>query len=182
MRFRDIPSFTRSANYSVDVQWRHLDSQLAGFAEDAKVFEATFELDPDFQRGHVWDQEKQIRFVEFVLRGGAGSRDIHFNCPGWQAQTPKGSRFVLVDGKQRIEAVCAFMRGDFPVFGSKYSEFTDMLPIYARFKFHVNNLPDDAAVLQWYLDLNDGGVVHSSDELARVRTMLSAIQTATLIH
>jgi hypothetical protein len=37
MRFRDIPSFTRSANYSVDVQWRHLDSQLAGFAEDARV-------------------------------------------------------------------------------------------------------------------------------------------------
>jgi hypothetical protein len=34
------------------------------------------------------------------------------------------------------------------------------------FVFAVNDLPTRAAVLQWYLDLNTGGVVHTSHEIA----------------
>lgn len=173
MRFRDIPSFTRSSKYSVDIGWGYLEQQLASYADDARVLQSTFEMNPDFQRGHVWNHEKQVRYVEYVLRGGTGSRDIYFNCPVWQGSTPPGSRFVLVDGKQRLEAVRAFLRGDIAAFGSRFSDFTDRLPLHANFKFHVNDLATDAEVLQWYLDLNDGGVVHSQEELDRVRRLLA---------
>jgi uncharacterized protein with ParB-like and HNH nuclease domain len=152
-----------------------MEHQIKGYADDAESMGMTFELDPDFQRNHVWSREKQVRFVEFILRGGTSALNIYFNCPGWQACSHvEGGRFVLVDGKQRLEAVRAFLRGDFPVCGHYFAEFTDRLPLHARFSVHINNLPTDAEVLQWYLDLNDGGVVHTTEEIARVRAMLEA--------
>ena len=42
-----------------------------------------------------------------MLRGGASGMNIYTNCPGWMS----GSHgdFVLVDGKQRVDAVCKFL-------------------------------------------------------------------------
>jgi len=180
MRYRDLPQFTRSSEYRVDVPWGYLETVLSGYADDAKSSGIPFEMDPDFQRGHVWSREKQVRYVEFVLRGGRSSCDIYWNCPGWNTGSRIGGRFVLVDGKQRVEAVRAFMRGDFPAFGTLVGDFTDKLPIHSRFKFHVNDLSTEAEVLQWYLDLNDGGVVHTDDELNRVRTLLAAAKAMSV--
>jgi hypothetical protein len=179
MRFRDIPSFTRSANYRINVGWSEIDGMLDGFRADSRVNGLSFDLDPDFQRGHVWTEGKQVRYVEFILRGGASSRDIRFNCPGWQGEgSYPGGRFVLVDGKQRLEAVRRFLRGEIRVFGCLFTDFTDRLPLQTGFVVHVNNLTTDAEVLQWYLDLNDGGVVHTQDELDRVRGLLAAASFA----
>ena len=182
MRFRDIPPFTRSPNYRVDVPWSSVEDQLKSYERDACVFRQTFEIDPDFQRGHVWDRTKQIRYVEYVLRKGVGARDIFFNSPGWMQQEVAGGRFVLVDGKQRLEAVRSFLRGEFPACGGFYSDFTDRLPHEASFVFRINDLPDDAAVLRWYLDLNSGGVAHSQEELDRVATMLAQVSSNTIQH
>ena len=162
-KFRDIPRFIQS-NYRVTVDWKYLESWLADIPEA--------DLNPDFQRGHVWTVDKQVKYVEFILRGGASSKDIYFNHPGWMNDW-KGE-MVLVDGKQRMEAVRAFMRDDLEAFGSKYSEFADSIrSTSADFNIYVNNLQTRTEVLQWYLDLNDGGVVHTSEELNRVRNLLA---------
>ena len=175
MRFQDIPPFTRSSSYRVNVGWLHLESTIASYAADSAQSGIPFEMDPDFQRAHVWDREKQSRYVEFVLRGGKSSRDILWNCPGWQRTLGLKGRFVLVDGKQRLEAVRAFLRGDVPAFGRLFGEFTDKLnPFGPDFMFHVNDLDTDAEVLQWYLDVNSGGVAHTAEEIAMVRGLLEA--------
>lgn len=163
-KFQDIPQFISGGSYSVNVGWTYIESWLANVPEA--------DLDPDFQRGHVWTQDKQVKYVEFILRGGKSSRDIYWNHPGWMRDF-KGE-MVLVDGKQRLEAVRAFLRDEFEVFGSKYSEYTDRIrQISTDFIFHVNDLRTRAEVLQWYLDLNSGGVVHTDDELNRVRELLA---------
>jgi len=59
-----------------------------------------FEICPDFQRGHVWDDAKSIAYVEFCLKGGVSARTLFFNCPGWQNKGP----MQLVDGLQRLTA------------------------------------------------------------------------------
>jgi len=167
-RFQDIPQFTRTASYAVDICWDHLLASLDRYINEWKL-----EIDPDFQRAHVWDDEKRRRYVEFILRGGMTGLDIYTNCPGWH----RGSvgNFVLVDGKQRLEAVTRFLRNELPVFdGTYYREYTDHLRLRAKFRWHVNDLETRAEVLQWYLDLNSGGVVHTSEELERVRALLAA--------
>lgn len=164
--FRDVPQFTRQPTYAVDVGWNYLRSHLESHGD--------VDLDPDFQRGHVWTLDKQIAFVEFVLRGGDSARNLYFNCPNFQMGGTK--HYVLVDGKQRLTAALAFLDDKVPVFGGHYySEFEDRPDIMTvRFRWHVNNLKTRAEVLQWYLDLNTGGVVHTDEEIAKVQRMLAA--------
>jgi hypothetical protein len=65
-----------------------------------------------------------------------------------------------------------------PVFGGHiFSDFKDRLHITGpRFRWHVNDLDTRAEVLQWYLDLNTGGVVHTSAEIKRVQALLAKEQ------
>lgn len=167
-RFRDIPQFTRTGNYQVNVGWAYLEEQLDQLGKYGGL-----DLDPDFQRAHVWDRTKQERYVEFVLRGGKSSRTLYFNCKGWMTSSIRHP-VQLVDGKQRLEAVRAFLRNEIQVFGSYYHEYEDRLRAmgHADFVFVVNDLNTRAEVLQWYLDLNSGGVIHTEDELEKVRKLL----------
>jgi hypothetical protein len=167
-RFRDIPKFI-SSNYTITLEWDMIERWLSESMPES-------ELNPDFQRGHVWTRDKQIKYVEYILRGGKSSKDIYFNHPGWNNNYE--GKCVLIDGKQRLEAARAFLRDEFPVFGSLYSEYTDKLRISeAWFNVHINCLPTRAEELQWYLDLNSGGVVHTDDELSRVRELLEKEKT-----
>lgn len=175
-RFRDIPQFTQHTGYAVDVSWSSIERQLQSMDDPKGVLD----LDPDFQRAHVWDEIKRIRYVEYVLRGGHTSNNLYFNCASWNAGgSARGVKWEdkveLVDGKQRLEAVRAFMRDEIRAFGSLRSEYSDSPDlIRSRFRFNINDLKTRAQVLQWYLDLNDGGVVHTSDELEKVRVLLAA--------
>jgi hypothetical protein len=168
-KFQDIPQFTRTASYAVDIPWSFLEDSLRRYLDEG------LNLDPDFQRAHVWTEEQQVRYVEFRLRGGRSGHDIFTNCPGWN-YGERGSEFVLVDGKQRLEAARKFLRNELRIFGGNlFKDYGDRLPMMeARFRWHVNDLDTRAEVLQWYLDLNTGGVVHTQDELDRVRELLEA--------
>lgn len=166
--FQDIPPFIRWNSYIIDMWWTEVERWIERHNEDFGV-----ELDPDFQRAHVWTRDKQIAYVEHCLRGGRASNTIHWNCHDWHECTGKHP-LVLVDGKQRLEAVRAFLCGDIPAFGTLYPDFTGVMRplVGASFKFHVNNLPTRADVLRWYLELNAGGVVHTEKELEKVRKLL----------
>lgn len=169
-RYRDIPLFTRAASYGVDVDWHYVEKYIAGLAASPGI-----DLDPDFQRPHVWTEAQQVAYVEHILRGGWASRTILFNCINWNGRGECGP-LVLVDGKQRLEAVRRFLRNDLAIFGgNRRSDFSDRLdPLKASFRICVNDLPTRADVLRWYLELNAGGTPHSDGEIEKVRAMLEA--------
>lgn len=167
MRFQDIPKFTRNAGYHVTVSWRYLEEHIV---QNQNPGSAILDLDPDFQRAHVWNEQQQIRYVEYILRGGMSGRAIYLNCTGW-GHSYEGP-YVLVDGKQRLTAVRRFLANEIPVFGGLLSEYTDRLRMDCSFDWYVNDLETRAEVLQWYLDLNRGGVVHTDDEINKVERLL----------
>jgi hypothetical protein len=167
MKYSDIKEYTRTANYAIDVPLDSLQVSIARFVNDYCC-----DLDPDFQRPHVWTETQARLYVEHILKGGSSGKDILFNCPEWHL----GSRdnFVLVDGKQRLEAFRLFFADQLYVFGHLASEFEGRPRIYTSLKFHVNDLKTRTEVLQWYLDFNTGGTVHTPQEIARVRGLLEA--------
>lgn len=166
MRFSDIPQLTSSGSFIVTVPWDMLEGTLERFNENQNL-----RLDPEFQRIHVWDFSKQRRYVEYILRGGISGRDIYFNCASWMKNF--NSPMYLVDGKQRLEAVRLFLRGGLLVFDYCFFEdFEDKLGFNAYFNFYVNNLETYKEVLQWYIELNDGGVLHTKEEIDKVRIMI----------
>lgn len=174
MRFRDIPEFTSSAGYMVNVGLDYLAAHVAHYVVDYGL-----DMSPDFQRGYVWTPEQKVRFMEYMLKRGTSGLDIYTNCPNWQHGSlgPHKSAewFVLVDGKQRLDAALGFLNNEFQVFGAYFREYTDKPRITTcNFRWHVNTLQTRAECLQWYLDLNSGGTVHSQDELDKVRALIAA--------
>ena len=165
--FDGIPKFP-TAKYAVDVPWNHIEENLEILAGSGEL-----RLDPDYQREHVWTQEQQISFVEFQLMGGDISRTLVFNAPHWNEVGGKEQFVELVDGKQRLEAVRAFMRGDIPAFGLRVHEYEGSFPtLDYRLRFQVCCLRTREEVLGLYLKINAGGTPHSKAELDRVREML----------
>lgn len=166
-RFRDIPKFTPDGEYATDAEWGYL---IEKWLPDQLA--EGLNLDPDFQRGHVWTEQQQTRYIEFALRGGKTGKSIYFNHPQWMGGFE--GEMVIVDGKQRLEAVRRFMKNEIKAFGYYFNEYTDNLRLTsARLRIHVNTLQTRAEVLQWYIDLNAGGVVHSDEEIQRVRELLA---------
>ena len=165
-KFNDIVRLPE-AHYEIDVSWDRMEWALENFHQDYSL-----EMNPDFQRAHVWTREQQIAYVEWILKGGETGKTVFFNCPGWQGSRDVG-KMVLVDGKQRLEAVRAFMHNEIPAFGHLFKEYTDRLrSVLIGFKFRIAALDTRADVLRWYLAINAGGTPHTSDELDRVRKLL----------
>lgn len=170
-KFSDILQFPR-AHYEVTVGWEYLEEHIK--SQSNPEVGAVLNLNPDFQRAHVWIQEQQIAYVEYVLKGGEVGRNLTFNCVGWMEDW-RGP-YEIVDGKQRLEAVRAFLRNDFKAFGHHYKEYTDKLRITsAYFNWRVCSISDRAQILQLYLNINAGGTPHTKQELNKVRKMLNKL-------
>lgn len=127
-------------------------------------------MNPDFQRGHVWTEEQQIRYVEYLLSGGESGRDIYFNNPSHMSQF--NQPYVLVDGLQRLTAVMKFIDNELPVFdGLRYDDFDSRLTHVDLF-IHINDLRSKEEVLTWYVQMNDGGTPHTKEEIERVKCLI----------
>jgi len=163
-KFSDIPQFTSMGEYHVNVALTEIPHVIERYIKTHSL-----EMNPDFQRGHIWTQEQQIRYIEFMLSGGCSGKDIFFNHPGWQRDF--SGCMVLVDGLQRLTAAQAFMGNKIPAYGAFYQKY-DRIHYSIDFIFHVNCLKTKAEVLKWYIELNEGGVVHTPAEIKRVRQLL----------
>lgn len=170
---RPLPNHIWSADYPL----KNLEEALAGFAGHW----GGVNLTPDFQRGHVWTQEQQVRFVEALMRGALPSSGllIQFNCPHWDddsAYTDLPREVQCVDGLQRITALRRFLNREIRAFGLPVDEFNgtrfDIARSFFAVKFAMHDFKTRANLLQYYLDLNDGGTPHSREELNRVRGLL----------
>ncbi len=166
MKFQDIKKITR-AKYNSHVPWTMIEDWITRDKEMLRT-----ELEPDFQRAHVWDDQKRTKYVEFALKGGTSGKDIYWNCPGWMNRFD--GPLQLVDGLQRITAVRKFLNNEIPAYGCLHKDYDDKIGWdEAAFIFHINDFRNRKDVLQWYIDLNDGGVVHTSEEIERVKRLLA---------
>lgn len=167
MKFKDIKRLTTWGSYEVDISWEYLEWQLEKYETRYGL-----DLDPDFQRGHVWTEAQQKAYIEYILRGGKTAKTLLFNCAKFHGGNFT-DKMVLVDGKQRLNAVMKFIRNQLAVFdGVYFKDFEDNLgDLVGGFRVYINELQTRAEVLQWYLEVNSG-TPHSESELSRVKKLL----------
>lgn len=166
LSFRDIVKLPK-AHYRINVLWTGVEVHIA----NAQKRHPKLDLEPDFQRAHVWTREQQVKYVEYILQGGELGKNLVFNCPGW-LYTDDGP-YVIVDGKQRLEAVRSFLRNDFEVFGQYCKRFGNLGGMTGpEFIWCVGNLNTREEILRLYLNINAGGTPHTQEELQRVRELL----------
>lgn len=63
-----------------------------------------FVLDPDFQRGFVWEKDKQSRLIESIL--------MRIPLPVFYVAEDNEGRLIVVDGRQRLTTLARFIDGD----------------------------------------------------------------------
>jgi hypothetical protein len=180
---KDVRPYIGAAGHMSDVSGtgipRYVEQQTADIGLD---------MDPDFQRGHVWEDRHRTAFVEHLLRGGRHGRTIAWNSPtygnaGRIADSDLPDTLVIVDGKQRMTAVLRFLGDEVPVFGGNLlSDFDaesrrDVLigtSPHLRLQMHVHGLQYRHDLLDLYLQLNEGAIAHAPEEIARVRALRDA--------
>ena len=174
--FSDFPNYISASRYNIDVSLAYLN----GWLEQEKE---RLDLNPDFQRDYVWSEEQKERYMEHIIRGGISGREIYFNCRSYiQPQKTDSDlldTLVIVDGKQRFSALTGFLDNTVKAFGFYLKEF-DVDIAYKRvlgrtIRININDLQYRKLVLQWYLELNSGGTVHTKEELDKVKKMMLAL-------
>jgi len=175
MKCEDIKQFTSCGSYCVNVTMEQLVHTIKEEEEKLGLI-----LNSEVQRGHVWDEEQQIAFIEYFLRGGKSGLDLYFNNPDWGKNYGDYHEFVCVDGLQRITAVRRFMNNEIPAFGIYRKDFEDdwMFTHDFRhmFNIHVNDLKTKEEVLTWYIEMNTGGTPHTKEEIAKVQKILNELK------
>lgn len=167
-----IPSLTRISGETYYSKFSQIKKTLLDFENDYGL-----DLDPDFQRGHVWTQENKIKFIEYILKGGKPP-PLYFNSPIFKANNKHSelpNTLVLVDGKQRLNAILQFLDNKIPVFNGHYlDDFEDKVFLLRHFtiSYAINNLQTRKDLLKWYLEVNEGHIAHSKYELERVYKLL----------
>ncbi|WP_311078210.1 DUF262 domain-containing protein [Paenibacillus polymyxa] len=169
MKWSDIPQFTRDGSWECDYSL----VSFVNFIEENER-EYGLQMNPDFQRGHVWTEQQQISYIEFLLRGGKTARVIYLNNNHWQKMNPEGEEwFVCVDGLQRATAIRRFVNNEIQAFGFYFNEFEGRSRMAQGVRIHINDLQTRKEVLQWYIEFNSGGTVHTEEEINRVKALLA---------
>lgn len=165
IRHKNIPKLIPTGDYKINVRLSHLKHTINDFIEEDEL-----DLNPDFQRCHVWTRQQQVKFVEFILQGGRCPA-IYFN------ENDEYKNMVIVDGKQRLTALLSFLNNEFTVFKNLdkdnigyYSNEFEVLG--TNIEIMINNLPTKEKVLEWYLQINKGQVAHTKEEIEKVEIML----------
>lgn len=160
-------------NYQINVSLDYIKDKI-----EKDIEEYGLNLDPDFQRAHVWNMEQRVSYMEFLLKGGK-SNPIYFNHEGWMRSF--NGEYVIVDGKQRLTSILMFLNNEYPVFKEMdkegigfYAREFDIIP--NDVVFIVNDLPNRELVLKWYLQMNKGNVAHTKEELDKVGRMIEELK------
>jgi hypothetical protein len=159
-------------------KFQYKEYNVQRFHSGLKFFKQNIEelyevdLNPHFQRGDVWNEYQQVQFVQFVLKGGHTS-PIFLNRPN------ENGKCVMVDGKQRTTALIKFLSNDLVVFkdetegvGVTYSDIKSQIGYNIGIDIVLNNLSVENDVIQWFIDLNEGGTYMSKEHLTKVKQML----------
>lgn len=135
------------------------------------------DLDPDYQRGHVWTEEQERKFVGALLENHNAIPPFWFN---WLDIDFFRSHSEVVDGKQRIKACVRWLKEEIEAecpcgISVPYDKLNEVdhrnLAMYAMMDWNFVHLNRED-VMKFYLRLNCGGTVHTPAELEHVRKLL----------
>jgi Protein of unknown function DUF262/HNH endonuclease len=152
---------------------------------------AAINTNPDYQRPAVWSSAQKQLLVDSVLRG--------YDVPKfyWRQVSKKPVRFDVVDGQQRIRAICEFCDGKYglpkdadaidgnPIAGLKCQE----LPFDLRIKWDTYNLDvvvmdeaDEDETREMFLRLQNGTSLKAQEKRNAMKGNMRDFVKALAMH
>lgn len=162
---------------AVYAHFQTVDYPMEHLVEIVKRPDDPWDLNPDYQRDHVWTEEQRRKFVGYFLV--VQRMPLVFLNYGRRGLI---ERAEVIDGKQRLTSIEMFLEGR--ISAQLPDDPENVRPLWWRDFDEVDRrcapmvkcarvyLPTREDVLQFYLNLNGGGTVHAPEELAKVRALL----------
>ena len=128
-------------------------------------------FDNAVQRGYVWDIKRKSLLIESMI--------LNYPIPAFYAKRDENKVFDMLDGKQRSEAICGFLNGEYALTGvadeyeGKYfndlpEEVQDDIISYSLTVYYFEDITDEE-VNEMFYRLNNGKPL-TAIELTRVKT------------
>lgn len=169
VRLRRVQRLTPDCNYRVDIA-------IASVPRFLEMYNVN--LDPEYQRGYVWTTAQKQAFVGAVLQNNASIPIFWFNNLDLR-------RAEVVDGKQRLSAILGWLNDEYEAVcpcgeSFRFSQADEIagrnLDMMVTLKMHFVKL-SRLDVLKFYLGLNQGGTVHTAEDLGKVKEAIWALET-----
>lgn len=154
----------------------HANIGLGGIIRSLEQYKV--DLDPDYQRDHVWTDVQESKFVGAFIENPKSIPPFWFN---WLHTDGYRSCSEIVDGKQRITACIKWHNGEIKALCpcGRIIHISDLDEVDLR-GINMGVLMDwnfvdlnRIEVMRFYLRLNDGGTVHTEKELEKVKDMIN---------
>ena len=78
----------------------------------SRIKEDEIDLEPDFQREHMWDSVRKSRLIESLL--------LRIPIPAFYVAADNEDRWKVVDGIQRLSSIDGYIRNEFPLRNLEY--------------------------------------------------------------
>lgn len=133
------------------------------------------DMDPDYQRGLVWDERDKEYLLDSVFHDGIEIGRFVFVCLSNEEQVERDYTYEILDGKQRLNCLCEFYENRFSYKGLY---FNDLNPYDKNTFFNKKIAIGEARdltreeKLQLFLAVNRGGKAMNDTHMKRVEDML----------
>lgn len=116
-----------------------------------RISKGRFVLDPDFQRGFVWDEKKQSRLIESIL--------MRIPLPVFYVAENSEGQLIVVDGRQRLSTLERFLSGKLRLYLEDRRELHGKA--FSEIEVRLQNRVEDCQLHFYIID-------HSVPERARL--------------
>lgn len=159
------------SEHNKDILTYRLKSFLKDFIDDSPVY----------QRGLVWTLEQKQAFIIALYEFRTTLEVVTTYLEDDVISDDFSNKWVIIDGKQRLNAIREFLEGEFAVDGYLFKDLPEeeqnflqylsikVTRIYVGNNFAPLTLDDQ---IRWFLWLNDTGTPVSKEHLAKVRNMV----------
>lgn len=136
-------------------------------------------IDPPFQRGSVWTEAQRVAWIETII-DDLPRPPLFLNHGDYEAGA-YGDKLVVIDGRQRLEAIFAFVDNALVVRGERWTDQPERF--HRRFALAVcpvvlTSFATEAECIALYLRLLRCGTAHTEADVQRAQAELEAATAA----
>jgi len=136
---------------------------------------AGVDFDADYQREHVWTMEDKLALIESVFNNIEIGKFVFVQ----RHESTPGKYYQIVDGKQRLTALCEFYEDRFPYKGVYFSQ----LAFHDKYKFTNHSVsygflenPDTRGIYETFIKMNTCGKPMDIKHINKVKKLLEDLK------
>lgn len=162
-------TFTKEEEYRLTF----LNSSMQSLLNMVYHFGVDFNV--DYQRDHVWNLDDKLALIESIFN----NIDIGKFTFVQRSLGHEGKLYEILDGKQRLTAVCEFIEGRFPYKGVYFADLS------FRDKHKITNHeiawgylenPSRKAIFETFIKLNTCGRPMENKDIQKVKDLLDELK------